>query len=74
MGMFLLTDFSPFMGPIILFFCMPGNFLLMPGHSEFSFVECWIFFYILIFLLYSGMQSYHLERVLVFLRLAVKIC
>lgn len=49
MGMFLLTDFSPFMGHIILFLCMPGNFLLDARHGEFFFVECWIFLYSHIF-------------------------
>ena len=49
MGMFLLTDFSPFMGHIILFLCMPGTFLLDARHGEFFFVECWIFLYSHIF-------------------------
>lgn len=49
MGMFLLTDFSPFMGHIILFLCMPSNFLLDARHGEFFFVERWIFLYSHIF-------------------------
>lgn len=66
MGMFLLTNFSPYVGHIFLFFCIPGNFYWM--------LDMWILlhwvleiFYSHIFKLYSRIQSHHLERLWLFL-------